>query len=52
LSENENFVDTTVDAVAHWHIYEPISSTNWHLTPQTQVMQANRVSHNHFSLQS
>lgn len=52
LSENENFVDTTVDAVAHWHIYEPISSTNWHLKPHTQVMQANRASHNHFSLQS
>ncbi len=52
LSENENFVDTTVDAVAHWHIYEPISSTNWHLTPHRQVMQANRVSHSNFSLQS
>lgn len=32
LSENVHFVDPTVDAVAHWHINQPVCSSNWNLS--------------------
>ena len=31
LGENVHFVDPTIDAVAHWHINEPVRSSNWNL---------------------
>lgn len=31
LSEDINFVDSTVDAVAHWHINQPVCSPYWDL---------------------
>lgn len=35
LGEHKNLVYTTVDAVAHWNVYEPVASSNWDLHIKT-----------------
>ena len=32
LSKDVNFVNTTVNAITHWYIYQPIASSKWYLT--------------------
>lgn len=31
LGEDVNFVNSTVDAIAHWNIYQSITPSNWYL---------------------
>lgn len=31
LSKDVNFVNATVNAIAHWYIYQSIASSNWYL---------------------
>lgn len=38
LGEDEHFVDSTVDAVAHGHIDQPVSPSNWHLKMNSQFL--------------
>ena len=42
LGENEHFVDATIDAVAHWHINQPVSTSNGHLqSPHSRQLPQN-----------
>lgn len=42
LGENEHFVDATIDAVAHWHINQPVGTSNGHLqSPHSRKLPQN-----------
>jgi hypothetical protein len=36
LSQDVNLLDATVETVAYWDVYEPVTTTNWNLIiPET-----------------
>lgn len=40
LGQHKNLVYATIDAIAHWNVYEPVASSNWNLQikPHTEMV--------------
>jgi hypothetical protein len=39
LSQDVNLLDATVEAVAYWDVYEPVTTTNWDLIFQKIILE-------------